>query len=621
MAANEVPRELVIGIDFGTTFSGVSWAVNGRDRGINIIRNWPDPSAPHPTSHKVPTAVKYSSEEPHELLNWGFGALRRRNKQESEPFTWFKLLLQPQKLNEDGAADQYRDILELTTLRKLLSDYGKTAEDVTVDFLGCIWGHAKEQLRVRLGSDFMDTYSVRVIFTTPAIWEPNSYNQVKELARKAELPKNIYFVQEPEAAAMAVLKEPEQVNVRDIVTVCDAGGGTCDLKTYEVVKTQPYLEVKEFAVGEGDFCGSIFIDKSFEAYIERHVGRTQYNNIRDKNKRKMRQSFDWGIKPDFKYDLGQNRRLTIDLRGVPDDIDRGIEDGTIFLDPKELNKVFRPTCLKVQKLVERQIHQAISQKKTTVVLLVGGFGESSYLFELLRVGLAGTGVDLVQGNKPWTAVCRGATLWGLERCTSLDNSPRKMIQSRKSQYSYGFRTVDTPPNNEKGKLQGHTAAAITQELQIEWIVRKGDEIREGVTYETELQRKIHIQFLDFGIRRFCDELVYCSYDPPPQWPSDNGVRFLGNLPWNVDCKKIRWHERRNGKSFKFKYTLVLVPGPDTSMEVFAKYRGKKMGNVKVKLGVQEHSVSGEDVEDEPDIDIDDSSENSKWVRPVLRFGR
>jgi len=67
---------------------------------------------------------------------------------------------------------------------------------------------------------------------------------------------------------------------------------------------------------------------------------------------------------------------------------------------KKLDAVFRPTCLKVQKLVEKQIQQAIRQNKTTVVLLVGGFGESSYLFDLLSSGLSKTKVKLLQGKKP-----------------------------------------------------------------------------------------------------------------------------------------------------------------------------------------------------------------------------
>jgi len=58
-----------------------------------------------------------------------------------------------------------------------------------------------------------------------------------------------------------------------------------------------------------------------------------YSNIADESKRAMRQDFDWGIKPLFQYNLEQNRKLTIDLRGVEDNIPQGINDETIALDP------------------------------------------------------------------------------------------------------------------------------------------------------------------------------------------------------------------------------------------------------------------------------------------------
>jgi hypothetical protein len=203
----------------------VSWALNDGTRKINVIRNWPDLKAPLPsTSNKVPTVVTYNIGKPEKVLSWGFAAIRGHDRQhESEPFEWFKLLLQPENLNENGAVD----ILELTTLKHLLKTYGKTAEDVTVDYLVCIWGHTKKLLRKQLDDKFMAKYHVRVIFTIPTIWELGSRNKIKVLAARAGLPEDIHFVQEPEAAAMEVLKGWTQLKVEDIITVCDAGGGAC----------------------------------------------------------------------------------------------------------------------------------------------------------------------------------------------------------------------------------------------------------------------------------------------------------------------------------------------------------------------------------------------------------
>jgi hypothetical protein len=67
---------------------------------------------------------------------------------------------------------------------------------------------------------------------------------------------------------------------------------------------------------------------------------------------------------------------------------------------KELNKIFAPTCLKIQRLVENQLNQlsAISDRtKCKAVLLAGGFGESVYLFEFLEAKLKG--VKLLRVDK------------------------------------------------------------------------------------------------------------------------------------------------------------------------------------------------------------------------------
>jgi hypothetical protein len=54
------------------------------------------------------------------------------------------------------------------------------------------------------------------------------------------------------------------------------------------------------------------------------------------------------------------------------------------------------------------------------------------------------------------------------------------------------------------------------------------------------------------------------------------------------------------------------------MEVFAMYRGKKVGMKEMQLGVEEQPGSdGTDVLEE---EHEDSNVQCKWVRPVFRLG-
>jgi hypothetical protein len=59
----------------------------------------------------------------------------------------------------------------------------------------------------------------------------------------------------------------------DTFVVCDAGGGTVDLISYTVVKLEPVLEVKEAAPGTGGLCGSTYLNRRFQEYLEVRLGQ------------------------------------------------------------------------------------------------------------------------------------------------------------------------------------------------------------------------------------------------------------------------------------------------------------------------------------------------------------
>jgi len=119
---------------------------------------------------------------------------------------------------------------ELGTLNRLLEAHGKNAQDITVDYLRSIWKYTAEQLKLNLGANFQEEYTVRVVLTIPAVWTPSTLKMVKALAIRAGLPNDTDLLPEPEAAAVASLKVAAaraKLGEGDIITVCDAGGGTC----------------------------------------------------------------------------------------------------------------------------------------------------------------------------------------------------------------------------------------------------------------------------------------------------------------------------------------------------------------------------------------------------------
>lgn len=137
----------------------------------------------------------------------------------------------------------------------------------------------------------------------------------------------------------------------------------------------------------------------------------------------------------------------------------------------------------------------------------------------------------------WTAVCRGAARWGIERCT-----PEAMIKSRKLRYSYGIIVTSPYDPYEHHNAVQHPVDSIERGQRIEWLLKKvcskcsasypytnipssmmlgitgvqGDEIEEGHTLAFEAECAIQIRFGDIGHRRFCDVVLYCERDDPPE---------------------------------------------------------------------------------------------------------
>lgn len=62
----------------------------------------------------------------------------------------------------------------------------------------------------------------------------------------------VNLIKEPEAAALWTAKNLSvALEQNDAFVVCDAGGGTVDLISYQVEATTPRLQVKELVPGTG----------------------------------------------------------------------------------------------------------------------------------------------------------------------------------------------------------------------------------------------------------------------------------------------------------------------------------------------------------------------------------
>jgi hypothetical protein len=163
----------------------------------------------------------------------------------------------------------------------------------------------------------------------------------------------VQLVKEPEAAALYTLRHMgnKGLQVGDAFVLCDAGGGTVDLISYEIMQLNP-LQVKELVSPSGKLqrqdmtrwqalthdnraggiAGSLMLNKRFEEWIKDVVGERPYLDLRDTDafRRGMKQ-FDESIKPSFRSIDDEEQYVTFQKANLESSEARGLVNDTITI--------------------------------------------------------------------------------------------------------------------------------------------------------------------------------------------------------------------------------------------------------------------------------------------------
>jgi len=234
----ESKSDLVIGIDFGTTYTGVACALSSATTGndaakiaanVDVIRKWPHITRAF--TEKTPTTLSYHTNPP----TWGGNV-----KPKDEPqVAYFKLGLQPGL----GAHYMPRSMRPTPSVLPFLeADYkhpklpNKTPLDFAGDYLKCIYNYLRDvYLPEQYGAAFLRNQRISYIITVPAIWKDPAKDLTRQAAVRAGIPEeSLELITEPEAAALYCATMCDQVNLSrgDCFLVCDAGGGTVVLSSF-----------------------------------------------------------------------------------------------------------------------------------------------------------------------------------------------------------------------------------------------------------------------------------------------------------------------------------------------------------------------------------------------------
>ncbi|KAM0227041.1 hypothetical protein ACHAPO_011873 [Fusarium lateritium] len=265
---------VAVGIDFGTTYTGVSWARSTDPKDINPITGWPSEDHRNKNEIQVPTLYDVKSEK------WGYQITPDMN-----PMKWFKLLLLNKK---DITKEAGGDSVQLRQTIEILESSGDTITPVQAVglYLKKVWDHTYHSLGSMID---IDNLPLRVAITVLAIWPDYAKNLMREAAKIAGITKHraigettLITVEEPEAAALASLFQRNSfldIKKDESFVVCDAGSGTIDVISYTVASEQPF-KLEECIPGRGKLDGAFLIDQAFFSYL-RGKAKLKIKSLKD----------------------------------------------------------------------------------------------------------------------------------------------------------------------------------------------------------------------------------------------------------------------------------------------------------------------------------------------------
>ncbi|OHE97825.1 hypothetical protein CORC01_06860 [Colletotrichum orchidophilum] len=272
-------RKIIVGIDFGTTYSGVAWAETQRSDRRTAITTWPISKTIHEgeSSDKVPTKLRYSGDE----VQWGFSIPINAPKTKSDLDP--SLQSMGQAVSAEGRG-------------------GRNVDKLVTDYILSLGDHLFYTLREKLG----DTNAP------------------------------IHLVSEPEAAAIYALHglDPYGLKIGDTVVVVDAGGGTVDLISYTITGLKPILEVQEAAPGSGALCGSTFLNMRFAKFLRAKLGKEE--GFDDDVMAEAMEQFEKKVKRQFTLGASPEETYTIPIGGLNNNKELGINRGRFALKASDL---------------------------------------------------------------------------------------------------------------------------------------------------------------------------------------------------------------------------------------------------------------------------------------------
>ncbi|KAF8755016.1 ATP binding [Rhizoctonia solani] len=446
----EGDTKIVIGIDIGTTQSGVAFAFlqNGASQVIHRVTRWPGQEA-RDQQGKIPTLVWYDRSR--KATAFGAEAQLPIIEEQAEDNGWvlakyFKLHLHPSDM-------QAKHELKLDELPP-----GVTLRQIYSDFLGYLLKHTRSFFEDRIldGKQIWSRYSptMEVVIAHPNGWGIREQAFLRSAAVAAgfattdQAPTKVRFVTEAEASVHFCIHHTNLVRflrcvVPDLIVlpqlsagriqpgtnfaVCDAGGSTVDTTLYSVTSMRPILKLKEERASACVQAGAIFVDSE----VEKHLRKTLANaglsseDVVEYTKAGVK-DFEGFAKRAFRDETTEQSVAVAHTRFNNTTI-RARRGRMSF--PGLIIKEFFDVCVKE---ITASVDQQINGLNVPYILLVGGFGDSVYVRNEFKKRYESRGSKITLTNDSSSkAVADGALIW----------STISSVHSRAPRYSFGIKIL------------------------------------------------------------------------------------------------------------------------------------------------------------------------------------
>ncbi|PKK78317.1 hypothetical protein RhiirC2_730084 [Rhizophagus irregularis] len=523
--SSENDIDVIVAIDFGTTFSGFAFAKKTKPEEISInnihLNNiWLGRKG----LPKTNTALLYFDECLELHKKWGEQALiyepSKRVDQVHYIIERFKLLL------DEDAKDNWPVLPKNLDAKIVITDYFVKMKEVIEEVLD-------KRCKATLSQ-------VLFVLSVPAEWPPRTRDILRDCVYKAGLldeskrqsnRHRLEFTTEPEAAAIYCLScAGENFSVGDTYLVVDCGGGTVDLTIRTLL---PDKTLEEETVRSGGLCGSTFVDQEFLKFLRLTVGSEAMDQFKENHYGSLQKLiymfFCPEVKLPFDGESDEFESIELDLEKwcptliqyISGETEEKLKKEEWIIDIKfdDVMRMFDPAVNDIIDLIHAQLERLPKQRKVKTMFLVGGFSESTYLFKRVKTVFKNRIDDnkIINPPEPIAAIVKGACYYGLNK---------NIIKIRTLKWSYGIEINSEYNYNDPKELRFDG----NRILRFDALANQGDKLEVNKDSKPREYKPLSRNQLAVTFK-----LLYANF-PKPKYPGQKGVRTLGKLTINLPLK-------------------------------------------------------------------------------------